>query len=149
MMPMFTVICKNSASKYLLLENSTTKKIQFYTDNCPIPFDLPFGSERLINLKVGIPIKFKGIIKFEYKINPKTCFQVTNTIYYAETSTSTETFDEETNEIFDGMKLIWLEKNKISDYNEGKKILDMICIVENKKNIYDLNYFEDELNVFS
>ena len=149
MIPTFTVVCKNSASKYLLLENNTSKKLNFYNDDCPIPCDLPFSSERLVNLKLGIPITFKGIIKFEYKIKPDTCFQIINTIYYAETSTTSEIFDKETNEIFDGMKLVWLEKNKILESEGGKKISDMINHVENKKNIYDLNYFEDELDVFA
>ena len=136
MVPKFMVICKNPLSKYLLLQNLKTKTLNFYQDQSPIPCDLLFAAERLTNLKMGIPIKFCGIVKFEYNIDRAKIYQTINTIYYAETTTKEEIFDKEINEVFEGEKLFWLTKEEIKKTAGTQKIVDLIAHIENKENIY-------------
>lgn len=148
MVPKFMVICKNPSSKYLVLQNLKTKTLKFYEDQSPIPCDLPFAAERLTNLKMGIPIKFCGIVKFEYNIDRVKVFQAIRTIYYAETTAKEESFDKEINEVFEEEKLSWLTKEEIKKTPGTQNIVDLITQIEKKENICPKDLLENEMDVF-
>ena len=148
MQPIFMMICKNPLAKYLVLRNKETKRLRFFQDQSPIPIPLPFGAERLVNLKTGIPIKFQGILKFEYKIDKPKKFQSIMTIYYAETNSKEEIFEKWTKELFENEEFIWLKKEEILK-TEGNNCIDWINYLEKGGKIYPLSYLEDENEVFN
>ena len=148
MQPIFMVICKNPLSKFLVLQNKETKAIRFFQDQCPIPIPLPLGAERFANLKLGISIKFCGILRFEYKIDKLQKFQSIMTVYYAETQTKIETFEKWTEDLFGGDELVWLDKEEIYKRN-CSKCNEWIDYLEKGGKIFPLSYLEDENMVFS
>ena len=139
----FSLVCKNHLSHYLMLRNLESQKLRFFEDGIPIPIDLPFGPERLVNLKLGIPINFLGILKIEYKIDKPKVFQAINTIYYAETKFQSEKFENCPKEMFETEEPIWLDKEEIRKFG-NEKCTTLIDFLENGGKCYPLSYMDEE-----
>jgi len=139
----FTMICKNPLSQLLVLRNWETKFVRFFQDQSPLPIGLTQGAERLVNLKLGIPIKFLGILRFDYKIDKAKISQNIDTIYYAETPSKQETFESLGKDLFENEDLIWLDKGEILKWgNENCK--SWIEYLEKGGKYYPLSYIGEE-----
>ena len=142
MQPTFTLVCKNQFSHYLMLRNTKTNTVRFFKDLTPIPIDLPFGPERLANLKFGIPIQILGILKIEFKIDKPSIFQALNTIYYAESKFQSEKFENCC--FFENEEPVWLGNEEIRKCCGSDKTAALVDFLEKGGKYHDLSYMGEE-----
>lgn len=116
----FSIFCKNQNGKFLALRNEAKKALCLFHESAPMPSFLPLGCERVASLKLGIPIKLMGILRFEYNIEKAKLAQMINIIYYSETDTQLMDFKHLRKDVFEGEEAVWASKDEILKTGDEK-----------------------------